>query len=407
MRVEPKSRLGSAEVEADVVVVGGGYAGMSCAYYAKLARPELNIVVLESDYVGYGPSGRNFGAVAPGVREIRSMLTIPDEEEHIFAVQWFLEQRKELERRIEEGKIECEYRDEPLLVQALDQDAWEALQREAAILRDKGTPHRLLDPEALQAAMSLPYRPVGGLARTAWRAAQPFKLARGFGDQLRDLGVTIFEGTRMESFEDSGSGVSVACSGGGRVRASKLVLATGAYTKHIPGFSEVIFPRHAHVIATETLDDSTFESLGFGDYKFVDDSGFAFHYARVYEGRLLFGGGEPSTGLFTASTVDTAADNNQVEFDRLYQEMVRRFPRLEGVGIEAAWGGPIDMTDNFAPCIREVAGMPNITLCVGFNGEGLLAGSLAGKLALGLILGEEFADRDAERVRKFLLQDID
>jgi glycine/D-amino acid oxidase-like deaminating enzyme len=405
--IEPQNSLGSAEIKADLVVVGGGYAGMSCAYYAKKARPELEVVLLESEYIGYGPSGRNFGAVAPGVREVRSMLALPDMEEDRFAVQWYLSQREELERRIEDGGIECEYRDEPLLMQALDEEAWEALQREAEILREKGTPHKLLDTEAMRSAMSLPYEPVGGLVRTAWRATQPFKLARGLGDQLRRMGVTIHEGTRVENIEDSDAGVKVTTADGGLVRANKAVLATGAYTKHLPGFAEMIFPRHTHVIATEVLDKATFDSLGFNEYKFVDDSGFAFYYARVYQGRLLFGGGEPTTGLFEASTVDYDADNKQVEFARVYQEMVTRFPKLENVEIEAAWGGPVDMTDNFAPMIKEADGMPNVTVCMGYNGEGLLAANVSGKLALGLILGPDFADPNAERVRQYLLRDLD
>lgn len=406
--VTPTNILGRQDIDVDLAVIGGGYAGMSCAYYVKKARPDLSVALLESDYIGFGPSGRNFGAVAPGVRELRAgIIDLPNAEEDRFAVQWYLGKRAELERRIAEGGIECEYRDEPLMMQALDEPAWEALQRESDVLTARGTPHRLLDTAALEKEMALPYRPLGGIVRTAWRAVQPFKLARGFGRQLRDMGVAVHEGTRVADFSDSGDAVLLRTEDGAAITARKAVLATNAYTHHLPKVADLIAPRHTYVIATEVLDDARFASLGFGTYKFVEDAGFIFYYSRVYKGRLLFGGGELTTGFFTPSTVDHEADTKLVEYRRLYDEMVRRWPQLAGVKVDVAWSGPVDATENFAPIIRTLDDMPNVTACVGFNGEGLMSGSVAGLLAIGQILGPEYADPDAERVRRYLLQPID
>lgn len=406
--MEPVNPLGDQNIQAGVVIIGGGYAGMSCAYYVKKARPELSVALLESDYIGYGPSGRNFGGVAPGVREVRAgIIDLPDLEEERFSVAWFLKCRDELERRIAEGGIECEYRNEPVLMQALDEPAWEALQRESEILKVRGTPHELLDQNAINAAMALPYRPMGGIVRTAWRATQPFKLARGLGQQLRDIGVAVHEGTRVTSVNDDGTTVVVQTAAGGSVTAGKAVLATNAYTCHLPQFADVIFPRHTYVIATEILDPEVYASLGFNEYKFAEDAGFVFYYSRVYEGRLLFGGGEPTTGFFSPSTVDHAADNAQVEYARLYEEMVSRWPQLQGVKVDVAWSGPVDITETFAPIIRQHDTMRNLTLCVGYNGEGMVSGCMTGLMALGPILGSEFADPDAERVRQYLQRPVD
>lgn len=405
--VEPQNPLGAAIRKADVVIVGGGYAGLSCAYYTKKARPDLDVVLLEAEYVGFGPSGRNFGGVAPGVRELRAaMVQAPDMDEERFMVQWYLRGREELERRIAEAGFECEYRNEPIMMQALDESAWEAMRRESELLTARGTPHKLLDTAALREAMALPYEPVGAIVRTAWRAVQPFKLVRGFGQQLRDMGVTIFEGTRVADIQDTGTEVVVQTADGGTVTAGKAVLATNAYTMHLEKFSDQIAPRHTWVIATEVLEDSVYASLGFNEYKFAEDSGFVFYYSRVYQGRLLFGGGEPTTGFFTPSTADAAADRKPAEYERLYAEMVRRWPQLAGVKVDTVWGGPIDMTENFAPKIRTMDGMPNVTLCIGYNGEGLVSGNLSGRLALPCILGNAYTDPDAERVRQYLSRDL-
>ena len=48
-------------VESDVVIVGGGYTGLWTAFYLKQLAPQLSISIVESQFVGFGGSGRNGG----------------------------------------------------------------------------------------------------------------------------------------------------------------------------------------------------------------------------------------------------------------------------------------------------------------------------------------------------------
>ena len=54
--VTPRPTL-PGDLEADVVIVGAGYTGLWTAYYLKKADPALRVVVLESEYAGFGASG--------------------------------------------------------------------------------------------------------------------------------------------------------------------------------------------------------------------------------------------------------------------------------------------------------------------------------------------------------------
>lgn len=47
--------------KADVTIIGGGFTGISAAYHLKKLDPSLDIVVLESQVVGFVASGRNAG----------------------------------------------------------------------------------------------------------------------------------------------------------------------------------------------------------------------------------------------------------------------------------------------------------------------------------------------------------
>ncbi|MFL5645447.1 MAG: NAD(P)/FAD-dependent oxidoreductase, partial [Chloroflexota bacterium] len=50
----------------DVVVIGGGYAGITAA--AELARRGVTVTLLEAETLGWGASTRNGGIVHPGYK---------------------------------------------------------------------------------------------------------------------------------------------------------------------------------------------------------------------------------------------------------------------------------------------------------------------------------------------------
>ena len=53
------------EIEVDVAIIGGGFTGLSSAYYINQRHPASKIALLEAEVVGYGASGRNGGFSMP------------------------------------------------------------------------------------------------------------------------------------------------------------------------------------------------------------------------------------------------------------------------------------------------------------------------------------------------------
>ena len=80
------------EARADVVIIGGGYTGLSAALH--LAEAGLDVMLLEAHRVGFGASGRNGGQLGSGQR-----LEV-DEELAPVALTW-----AEIDARLRAGGI--------------------------------------------------------------------------------------------------------------------------------------------------------------------------------------------------------------------------------------------------------------------------------------------------------------
>ncbi|KAG2426263.1 hypothetical protein HXX76_013021 [Chlamydomonas incerta] len=61
------SRAAQLPAAADVVIIGGGIAGVSTAYHLRKSRPELQVVLLEARQLSHGATGRNGGLLWPAL----------------------------------------------------------------------------------------------------------------------------------------------------------------------------------------------------------------------------------------------------------------------------------------------------------------------------------------------------
>src|SRR5262245_42202766 len=51
----------SEAITADICIVGGGYLGLWTAIHLKDSEPSVDVIIIEQDICGGGPSGRNSG----------------------------------------------------------------------------------------------------------------------------------------------------------------------------------------------------------------------------------------------------------------------------------------------------------------------------------------------------------
>jgi gamma-glutamylputrescine oxidase len=358
----------------DVCVVGGGYTGIATALH--LAERGYKVILLESQRIGWGASGRNGGQLSGGQRldpEAMTRLVGAERARQL----WDLgEEAKNLvKQRIAQHAIDCDLK--PGIVHAGCKPAQaRALQEHAAFLHEVyGYPHiRALSREELRALVASD-RYHGGSFDADSGHLHPLNYVLGLARAAREAGAVLHEGTPALEIvrRDGKPGVTTAA---GSVRADHLVLACNAHLGRLaPPIASTIMPINNFIIATAPLGAARARGLIANDAA-VADSKFVIDYYRLSaDGRLLFGGGE----------------SYRMRYPRDIEGIVRRcmlrvFPQLADVAIDYAWGGKVAITMNRLPAFGRLDG--DIFYAQGFSGQGVALTTLAGKVIAEAVAGQ-------------------
>lgn len=358
----------AGEVDADVVVVGGGYTGLHAALNA--AERGFSVVLLEAGRVGWGASGRNGGQMIPGWRKGASELIVRYGAEQARAVLALGQEARTLTlERIAKHNIACDVRTNGHLTAAAKPAdlAWMHAEARALAVMMGECGARVLNAGETRALCDAPGFH-GGFLDEGGGHLHPLNYALGLGDAARAAGARIFEHARVISLETA-RGV-VAHTDGGQVRARFGVLACDALLHDLePRIAKRIMPVANYLVATEPLAEPPIAN----DLA-VSDSRFVVNYFRISaDGRLIFGGGE----RYAPSPPEDIAG-----FVR--QHMARIFPQLANVRIDYAWGGLVSVTMSRLPHIGRIG---DLFFAHGYSGQGVLIPALAGKVLAEAMAG--------------------
>jgi glycine/D-amino acid oxidase-like deaminating enzyme len=364
------------DVEADVVVIGGGFTGLWTAWHVIAAEPDARVVVLEADRCGFGPSGRNGGFVQtltlsrPRLRERfgprAADALVAASEATVRAIgDWCAA----------EG-VDAWYRAAPHLVVYAA-----AAQRGKFAAAVDGTSVRALDGAEVRARCDSPLF-IGGVEAVVGATVHPARLAFGLRERLLARGVAIHERARVRALEGAVARTENGC----RVRAGAAVVAVGGATGAVPPLRDRLTVASSHIVLTEPVPDVV-EALRWTGGEAISDGRTLLHYLRTTpDGRILFGwaGGRMAAGARPGGRMDV--DPEVVA--RAREDLVRFFPALRDRRVERAWGGPIDVSPTHLPFVTTLPG-GRAHAAFGYTGNGVGPSHLAGRALADLALGRD------------------
>ena len=353
----------------DVLVVGGGFTGLSAATH--LAARGIRVAVVEAHRFGDGASGRNGGQMNTGQRLWTSELEPKYGFERTKALFDLAEEAKaHLLEFAETNAIDIDYAPGHMSVahkQRFVKD-YVAHAEDLATRYDYPHVHVMDRAETSERLGSSVY--FGGIRDTGTGHIHPLKLLVGTAKTAAKAGALLFEETPIVSL--TGVGGVLATTARGTIRAERALIATNAHGGNLNAeMARHIMPIRSFIGATAPLAEPD-RILPGGEA--VDDSRFVVRYFRKSrDGRLLFGGREAYT---------SAASDISLHIRRQITEI---YPHLKNVEITHSWGGSVGITLPRMPFVRVVE--PGITAIGGFSGHGVMLSNFTGRLYAERVAG--------------------
>ncbi|MGZ5343648.1 MAG: NAD(P)/FAD-dependent oxidoreductase [Actinomycetota bacterium] len=387
LRPEPTPPL-EGSIAADVVVLGGGYTGMWTAWFLKERDPSCDVVLLEADELcGSGPSGRNGGFCYGMWEDLEALVRFFGEADALRVARTAQRSVYEIEGWLAEHGVDAWFtRAGHLTVatSAAQDGAWSSLVAEADRLGVLDGRFVELDDDQVRARCLSPvFR--GGLLQPENATLQPARLALGLRAALLERGVRIHESTAAVRFTE-GPPVRVETDRGVTVSAERGVLGLGAWAASLPRFRRSIVPRGTYIVVTEPAPERL-EEIGWTGGEGLADWRTALRYFRTTpDGRIAFGAASAAAGLGVGLGPRLRYDERSVA--KLVDDVRRFFPSWSDLAIEAAWGGPMDVTGRHLPSFGTLPG-GTLHYGLGYTGGGVGPCHLGGKILSALALGVE------------------
>jgi len=360
-------------VDADVCVIGAGYAGLSAAIECR--ERGLSVVVLDAHRPGWGASGRNGGQTLAGFAKDGEIERQLGTQGACAAWAMSIAGVALVKARIARYGIDCDFTPGYMTV-ATKPRRVEDLRRwmEAAQSRWGHAHLSWIDAKDMPVRIASE-RYLAGVHDALSGHLHPLKYCLGLADAAGRAGARLFAHSPVRGVVRGAK--PVVKTDRGEVRC-RFVIACGNATIGDVLPSEVaarIAPIASYIVATEPLGQARADALISGRPA-VCDNNFLLDYFRVSaDHRVLFGGRANSAGA------SPAAFSEQIR-----KRMVRVFPQLADVRIEHAWGGFVDVTRNRAPDFGAIDS--NYYYVQGFSGHGVALTGMAAQVLVKAISGD-------------------
>ncbi|KEA54261.1 FAD-dependent oxidoreductase [Mangrovibacter sp. MFB070] len=344
---------------ADVVVIGGGFTGVSAAL--NLAKSGVDVVLLERDQVMSQASGRNGGHCNTGLAQnFATLVARVGLEEASRCYQAFDNAVNYVGRLIEDEQIDCDFRRCGKLKLASKPGHLAGLRATAELLRKGVDPDVvLLSKDELRTEIGSDAFH-GGLLQLRGGQMHMGKFGIGLANAAARAGAKIYPEhgvtalTRLNGYRHRITTTQ------GEITADKVLMATGpSNIGPFPWFQRRIVPVGSFIVVTAPLPEAQLRALLPQDRTYVTSLNIGNYFRTTTDNRLVFGG----RARFAVSNPTSDSRSGDI----LKASLKQIFPALERAPIDYCWGGMVDMTADRLPRSGEHDG---VFYTLGYSGHG-------------------------------------
>ena len=377
----------TASTSADIAVVGGGYTGLWSALRAKQRHPAARVVLVEGRSVGWAASGRNGGFC--GARLARDddygRGRPPDESDPL--IRLGQENLATIGAAVVDLGLDCQWERTGVVDLAIEPHQIDRLLDAAARAARAGAPHTFLDRAKVRAEIASPTYEAGLVRPDAAALVHPARLAAELARVASDLGVEVFEQTRVTGLARAEGGARGAVvlrtttpAGEATLLADRVLLATSAFPSLLRRYHRHALPVYRYAIATEPLPAALLGAIGWrGRQGLADVAHRSHHYRLTADHRIVFGGHDAVHPY--GGQVSRTYENRPATFRRLAEHLLTTFPQLEGIRLTHRWSGAADVSTGSGTFFGQAAG-GRVQHAAGLAGRGVSGSHFAAQVML-------------------------
>jgi glycine/D-amino acid oxidase-like deaminating enzyme len=382
--IDFRPTLGPLPAHADFVIVGAGFAGLSAAAWLARLAPSKSVMVLESESIGHGASGRTGGMTLDqtAAGPLRGL-----------------------------GNVLAGYK---RILRALQIDSRLALPGVWELARHK---KRKNSPISWEDSGTL-----GIVRKVPGGTVDPGKVVSGLARAAQHAGVQIVEHAEVLAVSSSKTSPARGSSAPLRLRvrtrsgrcvrqksitAGQVLLATNAASLALTGLRRIAQPKLTFALATAPLKRAVLRSLGVSSRRPFYTLDMPYLWGRLMENNgVILGSGlvPPPNSAKSLFTPQHAARSSKIGFRDLSRFSIHKgaaasllvslesrvrnmHPALKNIRLTHRWGGPILITKDFHPIFRRHSHNKNILILAGFSGHGVALSVYLGRWAAQVLLG--------------------
>ena len=368
-------------LRCDVAVIGGGITGALVAH--RFACAGIDTVLLEADEIGYGSTAASTSLIQYEIdTHLTDLIEKVGRRHAERSYRLCVEAVHGIASLAGSGGDPCAWRATRSLYLATRRRERRPLEREQVARRQAGIQVDLLTERDLRDGFSFT-RPAALLSPVAGEL-DAFRLTHKLLAAACGVGLRVYDRTRVTRYDPGRDGVLLDTADKSRVRARRVVFATGYET---PEFLDPTIVRLHSTFALATAPVDGFHGWG-EDRCIIWETARPYFYARTTaDGRVIMGGADRP--FATAHKRDHLLARQTAQVARRF---TRLFPAIQ-CDVDWRWGGTFGETRDGLPYIGTVRQFPHGYFALGYGGNGITFSWIAANLLLDRFLGRPNPDQ--------------
>lgn len=374
---QDRSKTKSIEVqEFDIVIIGGGIAGVSTAYWLLKEKQGLKVALVEKGELASGATGRNAGFITCGSVEHFNRLVETHGAEKALDIWKFSEDNLKLleEHIILQKSKELQFEKKGSFSLASTKEEFEELKKSYLLMKELGINVEVLNQEEIEKRLNA-FGFVGGIKYNDDASIHPVLLLEEILNTFKeDKNFKLFENSEVFNIEQNKENKRVHTKSG-KLDTPIVIMATNGYSSLLhPYFSDKIYPTRGQILATEPLP-KLLEGPCYAN--FVLD-----YFRQTPTGEVVIGG-------FRQLKKDTEVGYSDEVTDVIQEALVdflnKHIPSIKGKSITHRWSGIMGFSADGQPMVGSIPTDPQIYFVGGFTAHGMGLAFNCGKCLVDLL----------------------